>query len=133
VVERYLDVIELKLKPRFSDAHKFESIMHIIKISVDNKSYARMLQGLRVEGTVGFNFSRMMGDLNAFNRLPRARYRDKLLKKTPWGWVKQSLTKTKCFSAMPSNLTLEDKLDILDMEHELNKQTLIDQELINRV
>ena len=52
--------------------------MHIIKISVDNKSYARMLQGLRVEGTVGFNFSRMMGDLNAFNRLPRARYRDKL-------------------------------------------------------
>ena len=68
MVERYLDVIELKLKPRFSDAHKFESIMHIIKISVDNKSYARMLQGLRVEGTVGFNFSRMMGDLNAFNR-----------------------------------------------------------------
>ena len=81
--------------------------MHIIKISVDDKSYARMLQGLRVEGTVGFNFSRMMGE--------------------------QSMTKTKCFSAMPSNLTLEDKLDILDMEHELNKQTLIDQELINRV
>ena len=38
MVERYLDVIELKLKPRFSDAHKFESIMHIIKISVDDKS-----------------------------------------------------------------------------------------------
>ncbi len=107
--------------------------MHIIKILVDDKSFARMMQGLRVEGTVGFNLKTMMGDLNAFNRLPRTRYRDKLLKKTPWGWVKKSLTKTKHFSAIPSNLTLEDKLDILEMEHELNKQTLIDQELINRV
>ena len=103
--------------------------MKTIKILVDDKSYARMLEGKRVEGTVGYNPSKNIGDLNAFNRLPRSRYKDKLVEKTPWGWVKQSLTKTKRYAGFPSNLTLEEKLKILDKENELNKKALVAQEL----
>ena len=45
--------------------------MHYITIAVDDKSYARMIKGLRVEGTVGINLETLIGDLNAFKRLSR--------------------------------------------------------------
>jgi hypothetical protein len=40
--------------------------MKFITIAVDDKSYARMLKGLRVEGTVGFDQKTSVGDLNTF-------------------------------------------------------------------
>ena len=42
--------------------------MNIIQVLVDDKSFARMQMGLRVEGTVGFDTCKRMGDLNAYNR-----------------------------------------------------------------
>ena len=71
MVERYLDVIELKLKPRFSDTHKFDKNMRYLTIAVDDKSYAQLMAGKRVEGTVGFNLKTLVGDLNAFKRQSR--------------------------------------------------------------
>ena len=65
--------------------------MQYITIAVDDKSYARMVAGYRVEGSVGYNPSKGMGDLNAFNRKKRNRKRDRLVKKLPWGWIKESM------------------------------------------
>ena len=45
--------------------------MKFITIAVDDKSYAQMIAGKRVEGTVGFNLSTLTGDLNAFKRKSR--------------------------------------------------------------
>lgn len=45
--------------------------MKYITIAVDDKSYAQMVAGKRVEGTVGFNLSTLVGDLNAFKRKSR--------------------------------------------------------------
>ena len=45
--------------------------MHYITLAVDDKSFARMMKGLRVEGTVGINLETLIGDLNAFKRLSR--------------------------------------------------------------
>ena len=67
--------------------------MNIIQVLVDDKSFARMQMGLRVEGTVGFDTCKGMGDLNAFNRKRYSKPKDKLVKKLPWGWVKKSLTR----------------------------------------
>lgn len=43
--------------------------MHYITVAIDDKSFARMLKGLRVEGTVGLDLESWIGDLNAFKRL----------------------------------------------------------------
>lgn len=45
--------------------------MHYITLAVDDKSYAQLIAGKRVEGTVGFNLSTFIGDLNAFKRKSR--------------------------------------------------------------
>ena len=45
--------------------------MKYITIAVDEKSYARMVAGLRVEGSVGYDLKKGLGDLNAYNRKER--------------------------------------------------------------
>ena len=103
--------------------------MQIIKIEVDDKSYARMLKGLRVEGTVGFDLRKKRGDLNAFNRLPRKRYRDILLKKLPWGRVTESIKNIKVHGSFPKDMGTAKMLTALE-EHTLEaKNALIEREL----
>jgi len=103
--------------------------MRTIKIEVDDNSYARMLKGLRVEGTVGFDPRKKLGDLNAFKRQPRRHRKNLLLKKTPWGWLKASFERLKRYSSVPSDLTLAEQLAIFDEENELIKAALIEREL----
>ena len=104
---------------------KFIFVMNIIEVM------ERLLKGLSVEGVLRIDPETHMLTFKAYNRLPRSRYKEKLVEKTPWGWMKQSLTKTKRYSGMPNDLTLEEKLAILDKENELNKNALIEQELNN--
>jgi hypothetical protein len=70
---------------------------------------------------------------NAYNRLPRKRQKDDLLKKTPWGWLKASIERVKRYSSVPKDLSLEEKLAIFDEENELIKQTLIENYIIESV
>ncbi|MBQ3681387.1 MAG: hypothetical protein II927_08630 [Paludibacteraceae bacterium] len=45
--------------------------MKYITIAVDDKSYAQLMAGKRVEGTVGLDLRTLVGDLNAYNRKSR--------------------------------------------------------------
>ena len=75
--------------------------MKFITITVDDKSYAQMLKGKRVEGTVGFDQKTSMGDLNAFKRQSRepgyVRPKDVMLGESASGWLKMSVKKFKIF------------------------------------
>ena len=75
--------------------------MHIIPVSIDDKSYEIMLSGKRVEGTVGIDLSIMLGNLNAFNRKSRqpgyVRPKDLRMYDTASGWLKKSTKKFKIF------------------------------------
>jgi len=157
VVERYLDVIELKLKPRFSDTHKFDKEMkNSIKkeqsqtglnsaerenfrtsckkyIAIEEEVLVRLVEGKYVEGSLHRDKWTGVISFNAYNRQPRKCRKDELLKKTPWGWVKSSLTRHKRFSSVPRDISLAEQLAILDEENKLVKEALIDRELINRV
>ena len=55
--------------------------------------------------------------------------KDVLIAKLPWGWVKESLRRTKRHTSMPSELTLAEKLALLDHENELAKEALIKHEM----
>ena len=87
----------------------------------------------KVEGSLHRDKWTGVISFNAYNRQPRKRRKDELLKKTPWGWVKSSLTRHKRFSSVPRDISLAEQLAILDEENKLVKEALIDRELINRV
>ena len=107
--------------------------MQYITIAVDEKSFARMVAGLRVEGTVGYNPNKGIGDLNAFNRKKRVRPKDRLVKKLPWGWVKESLKQLKVFASFPKDLTLAELIELLNEHARSAKNALIEREIIERV
>ena len=98
-------------------------------IEIEEGVFKRILQGKTIRGGVRKKDGTYCLMFKEYKRLPYARYKDVLIEKTPWGWVKKSLTKTKRFAGFPSDLTLEEKLKILDKENELNKKTLIEEEL----
>lgn len=107
--------------------------MKYITIAIDEKSYARMVAGLRVEGSVGYNPSKGMGDLNAFNRKKRVRKKDRLVKKLPWGWVKESLKQLKVFGSFPKDLGTAEVIGLLNDHTRSAKNALIEREIIERV
>jgi hypothetical protein len=55
------------------------------------------------------------------------------MKKTPWGWLKASIKRVKRHTSMPKDLSLPEKLAILDEENELVKQALIENYIIESV
>jgi len=130
VVERYLDVIELKLKPRFSDAHKFESIMKkYIEIPVE--AVERLVEGKYVEGSLHRDAWTGKIVFNAWTRKGPKHPKDKLIKKLPWGWVKESVVRIKVHGSYPKDLGTAQVMAAIDRDVKEAKNALIDRELIN--
>ena len=88
-----------------------------------------MLTGRRVEGTIGLDKWTGKKDFNAFNRHRKKRLRDKLIKKLPWGWVKESQENLKVFTSVPKEFGMETVLAYMDEDHEDAKKALIEREL----
>ena len=68
-------------------------------------------------------------DFNAFVRHRTKRLRDKLIKKLPWGWVKESQENLKVFTSVPKEFGMETVLAYMDEDHEDAKKALIEREL----
>ncbi len=51
----------------------------------------RLYVGKRVEGVLYMDENTGRLTFKAYNRQPRVREKDRLVKKLPWGWVKESL------------------------------------------
>ena len=104
----------------------------IIKVEISEETWARMLTGRRVEGTIGYDKWTGKKSFNAFNRRSRSRLRDKLIKKLPWGWLKESEKKQKLFLSVDKDMPLEDKLRAFGDDHDAAMETIIDMEIIDR-
>ena len=107
--------------------------MQYIKIAIDEKSFARMMEGKRVEGTVGYNPRTRVGDLNAFNRKKSKREKDRMVKKLPWGWVKESLERVKVFGSFPKDVGRARVIGLIEDHTRDAKNALIEWELIESV
>ena len=102
-------------------------------IAIDEEVLVRLLEGKYVEGSLHRDKWTNVFIFNAYNRLPKKHLKDVLVKKLPWGWVKESMTRKKRYSSIPKDLTLEEQLAILDEENELAKQALIERYIIESV
>ena len=106
---------------------KFVFVLNAIEL------LAQLMNGKRVEGVLYIDQDTGVLTFKAYNRQPRIREKDRLVKKLPWGWVKESLLRVKRYSSLPKELTLPEKLAILDEENELAKNALIENYIIESV
>ena len=56
-------------------------------IDIPLETLERLVEGKCVEGSLRRDQFTGVITFNAYNRQPRKRHRDKLIKKLPWGWV----------------------------------------------
>ena len=101
----------------------------IIKVEISNETWARMLTGRRVEGTLGYDLMTGKKNFNAFHRKTGSRLRDRLIKKLPWGWVKESQQRIKVYGSFPKELGTASMMGQLDEHTHDAKEALIEREL----
>ena len=83
-------------------------------IELSEEVIARLVCGKCVEGSLRRDEWTGKVTFRAYQRQSRIREKDRLVKKLPWGWVKESLLRVKRYSSLPKELTLPEKLAILD-------------------
>ena len=101
----------------------------IIKVKISEETWARMLTGKRIEGTLGYDKWTGEKSFNAFNRKERAHVKDKLVKKLPWGWIKESMERIKVFGSFPKDFCTAQVIELLNEHNQDAKNALIEREL----
>ena len=102
-------------------------------IFIEEEVLVRLMEGKYVEGSLHRDKWTGVLTFNAYKRLQKKRAKDVLIKKTPWGWLKESATRHKRYTSMPNELTLEEQLEIMDQENEMAKRALIESYIIESI
>ena len=90
----------------------------------------RLVEGKRVEGALRRDEWTGRICFRAYNRQPRCQEKDKLVKKLPWGWVKESQERLKVFGSFPKDVGTARVMGLLEDNTRDAKNALIDRELI---
>ena len=91
---------------------------------------SKLYVGKRVEGVLYVDQNTGRLTFKAYQRQPRVRQKDQLVKKLPWGWVKESAKKLKVFSSFPKDMGTARVMGLVDEHARDAKNALIDRELI---
>ena len=91
---------------------------------------SKLYVGKRVEGVLYVDQNTGRLTFKAYNRQPRKREKDQLVKKLPWGWVKESAKKLKVFGSFPKDMGTARVMGLVDEHARDAKNALIDRELI---
>ena len=90
---------------------------------------AKLLKEKRVEGVLYLDEDTGKLTFKAYNRKPQIRHKDVLVKKLPWGWVRESLERIKVFGSFPKDMGTAGVIGLLE-EHNCDaKNALIEREL----
>ena len=90
---------------------------------------AKLLKEKRVEGVLFIDENTGKLTFKAYNRQPRIRHKDHLVKKLPWGWVKESMERIKVFGSFPKDFCTAQIIGLLNEHNQDAKNALIDKEL----
>ena len=90
---------------------------------------AKLLKEKRVEGVLFLDENTGKLTFKAYNRQPRVREKDRLVKKLPWGWVKETMERIKVFGSFPKEYSTAQVMGMLDEHTKDAKNALIDKEL----
>ena len=102
-------------------------------IEIEEEVYNRILAGKYVDGSMRIlkNPARIV--FRAFNRKPRVRLKDRLIRILEHGWVKESEQRIKVYESIPKDLGTARIMSVLDREIKEASTALIDREIINNV
>ena len=89
----------------------------------------QLMNGKRVEGVLYLDQDTGKLTFKAYNRQPRVREKDRLVKKLPWGWVKESIERVKVFGSFPKDFCTAQILELLNEHNQDARNALIDKEL----
>ena len=89
------------------------------------------MEGKCVEGSLRRDEWTGKVTFRAYNRQSRLYEKDVLVKKLPWGWVKESLERIKVHGSFPKNLGTARVMELLEEHTREAKNALIDREIIN--
>ena len=106
---------------------KFLFVLNAIELM--SKLYA----GKRVEGVLYMDENTGKLTFKAYNRKNENHKKDLLVKKLPWGWVKESMERIKVFGSFPKNMGTAQVMGLLDEHTHDAKNALIDREIIEFV
>ena len=91
---------------------------------------SKLYVGKRVEGVLYVDQNTGRLTFKAYNRQSHKHEKDQLVKKLPWGWVKESAKKLKVFGSFPKDMGTARVMGLLDEHTREAKNALIDRELI---
>ena len=98
-------------------------------IEIPMEVLERLVDGRFVEGSLHRDDWTGKLIFKAYNRMPRRRGKDRLMKKLPWGWVKESLERVKVFGSFPKDMGTATVMGLLEVHTREAKNALIDREL----
>ena len=98
-------------------------------IAIEEEVLVRLVSGKYVEGSLHRDKWTGIITFNAYNRQPRKCEKDRLVKKLPWGWVKESIERIKVFGSFPKEYNTAQVMGMLDEHTKDAKNALIDREL----
>ena len=90
----------------------------------------QLINGKRVEGVLYVDQNTGKLTFKAYNRQARVREKDRLVKKLPWGWVKESMERIKVFGSFPKDYGTATVMGLLDEHAKDAKNALIEREII---
>ena len=102
-------------------------------IELSEEVIARLVCGKCVEGSLHRDEWTGKVTFRAYQRMPREREKDRLVRKLPWGWVKESLERIKVYGSFPKDLGTARVMGLLEDNTRDAKNALIDRELIDIV
>ena len=103
---------------------KYIFVLNAINVMV------KLLNGKRVEGVLYVDQNTGKLTFKAYNRKPIVRQNDQLVKKLPWGWVKESMQRIKVFGSFPKDLGSAAVMGLMDDHNRSAKNAMIERELI---
>jgi hypothetical protein len=89
----------------------------------------QLVNGKRVEGVLYVDENTGKLTFKAYNRKPYVRKKDLLVKKLPWGWVKESMERIKVFGSFPKEYSTHKVMGLLEEHTKDAKSALIDREI----
>ena len=102
-------------------------------IAIEEEVLVRLVEGKYVEGSLHRDQWTGVITFNAYKRLSRqpgyVRPKDRLVKKLPWGWVKESLERIKVFGSFPKDVGTARVMGLLEEHTRDAKNALIEREL----
>jgi len=102
-------------------------------IEISEEVLARLVCGKCVEGRLRRDDWTGKVTFVAYNRKLRHHKKDKLVKKLPWGWVKESLERIKVFGSFPKDVGTARVMGLLEEHTRDAKNALIEREILDCV